>query len=283
MKNVKANRAEQPDKALFNAMMGFFFLLFALAPAYWAFYNFGEYRHATGFIEELRKKNNESKNPEAGQEYAERITSFSSRASRYRFEMLLSGAGTFVLLGISALLFTKAFKSRGKKNFYEEINRQNLLIPNAKVEVKYTNVQNFLLGGVVAFFALMSAIIFYQTLTSPFSTSREIIVKGAFSCFLLAIIFFLVFLQIRAKRNCVKYIDATGVVRGDGRHFPWTQFCGVVTQTALNRFMKRYVWRKELAFAGGETVWIIPHRIKNYGEVSNFIGRLPKAVLKNSN
>lgn len=282
MKNVKTNRAEPPDKALFNVMMGFFFLLFAFAPAYWAFYNFGEYRHATDFIGQLKERFAKTDPPEAGQEYAERIASFSSRASRYRLEMLLSGAGALVLFGISVLLFVKAFKSRGRKNFYKEIDTQFIQIPNAKIEVEYTNSQNFLLGGVITFFALMSALIFYQTLTSPFSTSREITVKGAFSVFLLAIIFFIVSLQIRAKRNSVKYLDASGVVRGDGRHFPWTQFCGVVTQTALNRFMKRYVWREGLAFSNGETVWIISHRIKNYGEVSNFIGRLPKAVPKNS-
>lgn len=283
MKNVKENRAEQPDKALFNAMMGVFFLLFALAPAYWAFYNFGEYRHTTDFIEQLKENSRKTDASEAGQEYAERITSFNSRASRYKLEMLLSGAGSFVLFGISALLFAKAFKSRGRKNFYENIDARNLQIPNARIEVEYTRFQSVLLGGVIAFFTLMSALILYQTIKSPFSTQREMIVKGAFSLFLFAIVLFIVLLQIRAKRNSVKTIDSSGVTRGDGRHFSWSQFCGVVTQTALNRFMKRYVWRQELAFSGGETAWIIQQRIKNYGEVSGFISQLPKAVLKNSN
>ncbi|HQU81997.1 MAG TPA: hypothetical protein PKY59_02670 [Pyrinomonadaceae bacterium] len=283
MKNLKANRAERPDKALFNAMMGVFFLLFAFAPAYWAFYNFGEYRSTTDFIEELSKKNDQTKNPEVGQEYGERKTVFESRAKRYRLEMLLSGAGAFILFGISALLFIKALKSRGKKNIYEEIDASFIPPPNTKIEVKYTNFQSVLLGGLIAFFSLMSALIFYQTLKSPFSTQREIIVKAAFSLFLFAIVLFIVFLQIRAKRNSVKTIDSTGVTSGGGRHFPWNRFCGVITQTALNRFMKRYIWREELAFSGGETVWIIPQRIKNYGEVSAFISQLPKAVLKNSN
>ncbi|MCD9188361.1 MAG: hypothetical protein LUM44_18230 [Pyrinomonadaceae bacterium] len=282
MKNVKIKRAEPPDKALFNAMMGVFFLLFALAPSYWAFYNFGEYRHATDFIEQLKENSRKTDAPEAGQEYAERITSFSSRASRYRLEMLLSGAGALVLLGISALLFTKAFKARRRKNFYEEINAQSFPIPTAKIEVRYSNFQSVLLGGVIAFFTLVPGFVFYQTLTSPFSTAREIIIKGAFSFFPLAVILFIVFLTVRAKRNSIEYFDNSGVMRSDGRHFPWTQFCGVVTQTALNRYMKRYVWREELAFSGGETVWIIPHRIKNYGEIADFISRLPKAVLKNA-
>jgi len=283
MKNVKANRAAPPDKALFNAMMGVFFLLFALAPAYWAFYNFGEYRRTTDFIERLQESFRKNNDPEAGQEYSERLTVFNSRANRHRLEMLLSGAGAVVLLGISALLFVKAVRSRGRKNFYEEINARFIQIPNARIEVKYTNVQSVLLGGVIAFFSLMSALIFYQTLNSPFSTSREIIAKGAFALFVFGLVLLIVFLQIRAKRNSVKTIDSSGVTRGDGRHFSWNQFCGIITQTARNRFMKRYVWREELAFSGGETVWIIPQRIKNYNEVSAFIATLPKAVLKKSN
>jgi len=280
MKNATANRAERPDKALFNAIMGVFFLLFAVAPAYWAVYNYGEYRRTTDFIEKLKEGFSKNNSPEAGQEYSERITVFNSRADRYRLEMLLSGAGAFVLFGISLLFFSKAFKSRGRKNFYEDIDARFIPLPNAKIEVKYTNFQNILLGGVSAFFSLMIALIFYQTLKSPFSTSREIIVKGAFSGFVLALIFVFIFLTIRAKRFSVRFIDASGITRGDGRHFAWTEFCGVVTQTARRRFGGLYVWRKELAFANGETAWLIPHRIKNAAEVFEYFNRLPSATPK---
>lgn len=283
MKNAQINRAEQPDKALFNAMMGVFFLLFALAPAYWAYYNFGEYQRTSAFIEDLKTKPELRLTEETKNERPGIIALSESRAKRYRLEMLLSGAGAFVLSGISALLFIKALKSRGKKNFYEEIGARFIPPPNLRIEVAYTIFQSVLLGGLIAFFSVMSALIFYQTLRSQFSTEREIIVKAALSLFLFAIVLLIVFLQIRARRNSVKTIDSTGVTRGDGRHFSWNQFCGVITQTALNRFMKRYVWREELAFSGGETVWIIPQRIKNYAEVSAFISRLPRAVLKKSN
>lgn len=283
MKNVKPIRAARPDKALFNALMGVFFLMFALAPSYWAFYNWGEYRRSTEFLQELRKNFDKNPNPEAGQEYSERVTVFDSRARRYGLEMLLSAAGAFVLFGIAALLLTKAFRSRGAKNFYEDIDARTILPPNARISVEYTNFQSVLFGGVILFFAVMSALIFYQTLTIPFSSAREIIVKGAFFLFVFAVILFIVFLMIRATRNSVKTIDASGVTRGDGRHFAWSQFQGVITQTARNRFMKKYVWREELVFSGGETVWIIPQRIKNYAEISNLIARLPKAVLKRMN
>ena len=73
-------------------------------------------------------------------------------------------------------------------------------------------------------------------------------------------------------------IDNSGVTRGDGRHFAWQDFCGVISQTAFNqRTQRRYLWRKELAFADGETAWIIPNRIKNYNEISAFLDTLPRA------
>lgn len=153
-------------------------------------------------------------------------------------------------------------------------------MPTAQIKVEYKNLHNILLIGVGAFFVLMSALIFYQTLFSRFSTKREMIVKGAFCLFLLAFVLFLVFLAIRAHRRAVRKFDETGITRGDGRHFSWTEFCGAVTQTARNRFGREFVWRQELTFFGGETAWIIPNRIKNHGEVFEYISRLPQAVLK---
>ena len=88
--------------------------------------------------------------------------------------------------------------------------------------------------------------------------------------------------MIRARRNAARSIDNSGITRGDGRHFSWNDFCGVVSQTAFNRRTQRkYVWRVELAFENGETAWLIPNRIKNYDEVFNYIANLPTATLKN--
>lgn len=282
MNDINKTSTMRPDNPIFFVMMGMFFFFFAIAPAYWAFYNFGEYRIIADLISQIEEKFKESPTPEAGQEYSERTTFLTSRAERYKLEMFLSGGGAIFLFGASALFFVKALNSRGNKILFEAIDLQTIPLPKAKIEVKDTYVQTVLFVIVITFFSLMSIFIFYQTLTSPFSTSREIIIKGSFSVFLFAIVLFFGFLQIRAVRNSLKIIDSSGVTRGDGKHFSWTQFHGVVTQTALNRFMKRYIWREELAFSDGETVWIIPQRIKNYNEVSNFISQLPKAVLKNS-
>ncbi len=280
MKNVKANRVGRPDKALFNVMMGAFFVLFALAPAYWAFYNFGEYRRTTDLINRIEENFKKTSTPEAGQEYSERVTALSSRAKRYGLEMFLSSSGAFVLFGIAGLFFRTSLKSCGKKTIYQPLDPRTIILPNTPIKVRHTIYQNILLGGIIAFLGLLSALNFYQTLISPYSSTQRIVVFGAFSLFVFGIIFALVFLTIRAKRMSVKTIDETGVTRGDGRHFAWTDFCGVVTQTARRRFGGLYVWREELAFANGETAWLIPQRIKNADEVFTYIEKLPPVQTK---
>lgn len=270
-------KAERPDKPLFFAMMGVFLLLLSIAPAYWASYNYGEADRTNELLRrwsqqpEIVPKDSYSENPFDFQK---------SKLQRYKFEMALSGFGSFVLFGVALLLFIKSFKSRNKKNLYHEINWRMRPMPTAKIEVTYTNFQTILLVGLSLFFVLMSILLFYQTLTSQFSTTREIIVKGAFCLLLLGLVLLLISLAIRARRQAVKMFDASGVTRGDGKHFYWAEFCGVVTQTARNRFGRTYVWRKELAFSNGETAWIIPQRIKNSNEVFEYLNKLPSAVLK---
>ncbi|MEO6588409.1 MAG: hypothetical protein ABIP06_03685, partial [Pyrinomonadaceae bacterium] len=86
----------------------------------------------------------------------------------------------------------------------------------------------------------------------------------------------------RAKRQTLRLFDASGITRGDGRHFSWNEFCGVVTRIDINYAREKYVWRIELAFANGEATWIIPHRIKNAEDVFNYVAALPRAFLKDS-
>lgn len=278
--NQKPIRAEQPDKAMFYAMMGAFFIFFSLPAFYWAIYNYGEYSRTTEFVQELREKPAANLTPNEKKEIESRISINSSMVDRYRLEMFLSGAGGLVLFGIALMFFRAAFRARKRKNYYEEIDWRTTLMPTARLEVRFAYFQNILLIGLIAFFGLLIAFNLYQTLTSPFSSGNEIIVKGGLSLFVVALCLFLVFLMIRAKRRAVCIFDASGITRGDGRHFYWAEFCGVVTQTARNRFGKSYVWRTELAFSGGETAWIIPPRIKNAPEVFAYIAQFPPAKLK---
>lgn len=263
------------------AMMGVFFVLFSLPAFYWAIYNFNEYRRTNDFIEQLSENFNKNQAPEAGQEYSERVSAMSSRSERYKLEMLGSGAGGFILLGISALLFIKSFKSRKQKTLYEPLNPQKIPPPLTPLEIKYKKTSAILLLLLTVFFGAMLLLIVYQNFTSRFITAENAFIRSLiFAVPLLILLSFLTFLTIRAKRQAVKSIAANGITRGDGRHFAWTEFCGVITQTARSRFGKNHVWRSELAFANGETAWLIPHRIKNADEVFDYISKLPQAAPK---
>jgi len=282
MNNIKKTRAERPDKSLFNAMMSVFFLFFAIAPAYWAFYNYGEYNRTTAFVQELTNQSDEFLTPNAREERKNRIASSSSRADRYFLEMALSGAGSLVLLGISLLFFRNAWEARKKKNFYQNIDWSAIPIPQNRVEVRYNKLYDILFGLIFVFFGGMLLLIVYQNFTGKFITPGNALIRslllGIPVVLFLAIFCFVMF---RAKRRAVLLFDTSGVTRGDGRHFAWSDFCGVVTQTAFNhRTRRKYVWRIELAFENGEAAWIIPNRIKNAAEVFEYLAALPRAYLK---
>lgn len=282
MKNVKTNRAERPDKGLFMTMMGVFFLLFAIAPAYWAFYNFGEYRQTADFIERLSESFKKNQTPEAGQEYSERVSAMSSRAERYQFEMMLSGAGGAVLFGIALLFFRKAWRSRNRKNFYENIDPRTIPIPPNRIEVSYKKLYDVLFALIFLFFGGMLLLIIFQNFTSKFIKSADAIIRSLiFAVPIILLLSVICYLMIRAKRNALRFFDASGIKRGDGRIFAWSEFCGKVTQTAFNqRTQRKYIWRVELVFADGESAWLIPNRIKNYDEIFNYVASLPPATLK---
>lgn len=283
MNNIKKTRAERADKPLFFLIAGVFFLLFAVAPAYWAFYNYGEYSRTNAFVQELKTKSDQLLTPEEKKEKENRISSSSSRADRYRLEMLLSGAGSLILFGIALVLFAKSFSAGKRKNIYEKIDPRTIPLPNAPLKIHHKNAYGILFWLIVLFFGGIFLLITYQNFSSRFITFENAVIRT----FLLGvpIIIFLtifIFLMLRARKNVALSIDNSGVTRGDRKHFAWQDFCGVISQTAFNRrTQRRYLWRKELAFADGETAWLIPNRIKNYNEISTYLDTLPRANLKN--
>lgn len=277
MNYPKKPNAAPPDKPLFLAIMGVFFLIFSLAPAYWAFYNKGRSEQTQKIIQLW------SQHPEAIPRDAFAIDPLifqKSMQKRYNLEMKVSGASALILLGIALLFFKKAQQSRSHKAVYDDIDWRVHAMPTAPLKVEVTTHQDKLIFALIAGFVLLAALILYQTLTSRFSSPREVAVKMAFSVFLLLLLFPIFYLIRRAKRRLVASFDATGVTRGDGRHFSWAECQGVVTRTAPNRFFMIYVWRKELVFWNGEEAWIIPQRIKNYNEVCDYLAALPPATLK---
>ncbi len=284
MDDVTTKRTARPDRAMFLAMMGAFFILFSLPAFYWAAYNFGQYNQTNSFVQKLRDNSGNATTPTERQENGERISNSVSRANRYRLEMLISGAGGLVLFGIAALLFLKSFKAKNRKNFYETVDPRTIPIPANSIEIKYKKLYDVLFALIILFFGGMLLLIFYQNFTSKSGSFETAVLRslmiGVPVILLLAV---LGFLMIRAKRNAVRLITNSSIKRGDGRNFAWNEFCGVITQTALNRQTQRkYIWRVELAFAGGETAWLIPNRIKNYNEVFDYLLKLPAAIIKNS-
>lgn len=280
-KTIKKN--ERADKPLFYAMVSVFFLLFALAPAYWAIYNYGEYSRTAAFVEELKLKSEPILTANERQERERLIASNSSTAERRLLEMSLSAAGSFVLFLIALILIVKALKARGDKTEYEPLAQNAFAVPQNRIEVKYKTTYSVLFVLIAAFFTAMALLVSYQTLNSRFESPNGKIIKGiVFPFCLLFVPAFVGYLQIRAKRQAVKLIDSTGILRGDGRLFSWNEFRGTITQVNFNRrTLRKYVWRVELVFAGNQTAWLIPNRVKNYEEVFNYVDYLPPAVPKN--
>ena len=73
--NQKPIRATRPDRAMFFAMIGAFFILFSLPAFYWAVYNYGEYNRTNTFVENLQKIiRHANATPTERQEQGERIS-----------------------------------------------------------------------------------------------------------------------------------------------------------------------------------------------------------------
>jgi hypothetical protein len=62
-------------------------------------------------------------------------------------------------------------------------------------------------------------------------------------------------------------------VRNDGRSYDWADLTGVVDKVRV-RHGRKYVWRIEIHFTNGESAWLIPSKVTNYGEAAALVGRL---------
>jgi hypothetical protein len=54
----------------------------------------------------------------------------------------------------------------------------------------------------------------------------------------------------------------------------WAELYRVVDRARV-RNGRKYLWRTEIQFSNGESAWLIPSKIRNYGEVVALVGRLP--------
>src|SRR5215468_2406855 len=75
----------------------------------------------------------------------------------------------------------------------------------------------------------------------------------------------------RGHKRSVKYFSREGLVRNDGRSFSWTDLSRVVVQVRIRPTGGKSLWRTEIQFKNGESAWVIPTKVSNYGEVAELI------------
>jgi hypothetical protein len=107
--------------------------------------------------------------------------------------------------------------------------------------------------------------------------SRNSVVPIGLGIMSLAIYVPIVWLFVRAYYKSVKYFSDEGLVRNDGRNFVWTELSGVVDQFRINTRNRnaKVLWRIEIQFKNGESAWVIPMKVGNYSEVSEYVYNLP--------
>jgi len=83
-----------------------------------------------------------------------------------------------------------------------------------------------------------------------------------------------VWLVRRGHKKSVRRFSAEGLVRNDGQSFAWPELCRVVDRVRV-RNGRKYLWRTEIQFNNGASAWLIPSKIRNYGEVAALVRGLP--------
>jgi hypothetical protein len=86
-----------------------------------------------------------------------------------------------------------------------------------------------------------------------------------------------VWLILRGHGKSVKYFSDKGLVRNDGRSYAWADLSRVVDQFRITSLAHntKTIWRTEIQFRNGESAWLIPTKISNYREVSEYVRNLP--------
>lgn len=93
----------------------------------------------------------------------------------------------------------------------------------------------------------------------------------------LAVFAVIIWLVRRGYVKSVKYFSDEGLVRNDGRAFKWADLSRVVNQIRRSPASpsRMALWRTEIQFKNGESAWLIPAKVNNYREVSEFVRSLP--------
>ena len=103
------------------------------------------------------------------------------------------------------------------------------------------------------------------------------VVPVALGVLMLATFGFVLWLNRRGHGRSVRYFSDEGLERNDGQRLAWAELDRVVHQVRpdpANPAQKK-LWRTEIWFRNGQSAWLLPTRVGNRREVSDFVGRLP--------
>jgi hypothetical protein len=276
-------RTERPDKAGFPAMLAILLLLGGIGFGVMDYGSYQYYRRHVNYVEEIRRHPETLADSSYKPEFVIAINE--SDAARYRLQMLWVSALMILFLSGGGLLLNRSIKTyRRTRNLeYEEIDWRTIEKPTHRIEVLSTRYQTWLGVGLVAFFGLSTVLNLAQVFGNKYETTSSVVYKTViYLGLVLPLISFFIFTIIISKRKIIKSFDASGITRGDGQHFLWSDFLGVIPRIGNYRYGGKANWRTELVFTEQRVAWIIPQRLKNYAEVYGFVNALPHAVLKDA-
>ncbi len=277
-KKLHQTQIERPDKAFVGVMLGILLLLGGIGFAVFDYGIYRDYGYAVNRAESIRRNpgivTDSQVNPDKFIAWSE------EDAAHYRQQMIWVSAVTLLFLSGGAFLLTRAVKNyRRLKNLeYEEIDWRSLEKPTHRVEVLYGRTHTV---AAIIFYIFFGGLTLLAVLTSvkPDGIRLPGIVIGVFNFTLIGVMYYVL---NNGEKRSIKSFDASCIARGDGKHFLWSDFRGVITRIGTFRSGGKITWRTELVFASGGIVWVIPQRIKNYAEVYGFVETLPQAVLKDA-
>jgi hypothetical protein len=142
----------------------------------------------------------------------------------------------------------------------------------SRLEVKTSKLQLVLAVLLGVFFLPLGLV----SLAGGVSKGVEV-VPVAIGLLMLGMFAAVMWLARRGHARSVRYFSDEGLVRNDGRSFAWADLSRVVNQVRITSLAHgtKAVWRTEIQFGNGEAAWLIPAKVGNYVEVSEFVKRLP--------
>jgi hypothetical protein len=139
-----------------------------------------------------------------------------------------------------------------------------------QIEVKASKLQLVLVILLGLFFVPMGLMNLLTGLLKGFAVAPLGI--GVMSLIMFGVV---VWMIRRGHKKSVKYFSKEGLMRNDGRSFLWTDLSHVVVQVRIRPTGGKNLWRTEIQFKNGESAWVIPTKVSNYGEVAELISSLP--------